>query len=270
MVLKVCVFLICLTGMITSTYAAFEKDWSGPRVAGLGGAGVALPGDAWCAGRNPALLTEGFPLAGLAWQRLFDLPELSRVHLAGNFALGNYLTAVDAHQFGGELYRETALAVSLARALSPFLTVGGQLSVNQVGIQHYGEGLACGALLGICYRPIPELCAAACWRNFPRARFGKWDARMPEALQFGMSLRLPRGSFVVDIVEESRFPTEYRLGAEAPVLPMLTLRVGSRFEPVRPSVGFTVQVSQWRFHYAGDLHPELGPSHELGLEVKWR
>lgn len=262
--------LLSVVGLLAGARAAFEKDWSGPRAAGMGGAGVALPTDAWCAGRNPALLTEGVRAAGLAWQRLFDLPELSCLHLVGEFALGKYVAAASVQQFGGELYRETTLAASVARALSPFLSVGGQLSANQVAIRHYGKGAAPGALLGICYRPIPELRAAACWRNFPRARFGRWDTRMPEALQLGVAVQLPRGSFAVDIVEEPRFPTEYRVGAEAPVLPQLTLRVGSRFEPVRPSVGFTARVSRWRFHYAGDLHPDLGPSHELGLEVDWR
>lgn len=261
--------LVCLAVFVAAAGAAFEKDWSGPRAAGLGGAGVALPGDAWCAGRNPALLTERVPSAGLAWQRLFDLPELSRLHLVGKLALGNFAAGVEAQQFGGELYQETSLAASLARSLSSSLAVGCQISVNQVAILHHGRDSALGALVGICYRPIPELRVAACWRNFPRARFGRWDARMPEVLQLGVSLKLPRGSFEVDVVEESRFATEYRVGAEAPVLPLLTLRVGSRFEPVRPSVGFTARLSRWRFHYAGDLHPDLGPSHELGLEVDW-
>jgi hypothetical protein len=261
--------LACLGVLVAAAQGAFEKDWSGPRAGGLGGAGVALSGDAWCAGRNPALLTDGAPFVGLAWQRLFDLPELSRLHLVGNVALGNFVAAAEAQQFGGELYQETSLAASLARSFSTSLSVGCQISVNRVSIADHGDDSALGALLGIRYRPIPEVCAAACWRNFPDARFGRWDARMPEVLQLGVSLRLPRGSLEVDAVEESRFATEYRFGAEAPVLPLLTLRVGSRFEPVRPSVGFTARFSRWRFHYAGDLHPDLGPSHELGLEVEW-
>jgi hypothetical protein len=261
--------VVGLAAVVAAAQAAFEKDWSGPRAGGLGGAGVALSGDAWCAGRNPALLTDGTPLVGLAWQRLFDLPELSRLHLAGRMVLGDFVAAAEAQQFGGELYQETSLAASLARSFSTFVSVGCQISINRVSIADHGDDSALGALLGIRYHPIPEVCAAACWRNFPEARFRRWDARMPEVLQFGVSVRLPRGSFEVDVVEESRFATEYRLGAEAPVLPLLTLRVGSRFEPVRPSVGFTVRLSRWRFHYAGDLHPDLGPSHELGLEVEW-
>jgi hypothetical protein len=147
------------------------------------------------------------------------------------------------------------------------LSVGAQVSLNQVAIQRYGNATAIGAVLGLYYRPIPELTAAAVWRNFPRAQLSRWNSQMPEALHLGLALRLPRGSFVLDIVEESRFATEYRFGAEAPVLPQLTLRMGSSFEPVRPSVGFTVNVRRWNFHYAGDLHPDLGPSHSLGLEV---
>ncbi|MFH1009793.1 MAG: hypothetical protein V1784_00985 [bacterium] len=250
--------------------AAFESEVCGPRAAGLGAAGVALGGDAWCAGRNPALLAGEQTGVGLAWQRLFDLPELSRLHLAGGFVLPDFSAAMEIHQFGGELYSETAAAASLARSFSSLVSVGGRISLNQVAIRGYGDGAALGASLGLCVRPIPELCAAACWRNFPQSRFARWNARMSEALQLGVALRLPRGSFVADVVEEPRFPAEYRFGAEAPILPPLTLRVGARLEPVRPSVGFTLHVSRWRFHYAGDLHPDLGPSHEFGLEASWR
>jgi len=262
--------VLCLFGLADSALAVFEKDCCGPRATGLGGAGVALSGDAWCASRNPALLHDGLPLIGLAWQRLFDLPELTRLHLASEFTLRRWAAALEVQQFGGELYRETTAAVSLAKSFSSLVSVGCQASVNQVAIRRYGDAAAYGISLGVCCCPIPELSAAACWRNFPRARFGGWNARMPEALQLGVALRLPRGTFAFDVVEEPRFPTEYRLGAEAPVLPALSLRIGARAEPVRPSAGFTVRVSGWRFHYAGDLHPDLGPSHELGLEVDWR
>jgi len=46
----------------------------------------------------------------------------------------------------------------------------------------------------------------------------------------------------------------------------LKLRVGMRAEPVRPAAGFEIQWQRWRFHYGGDLHPDLGASHEMGLE----
>jgi hypothetical protein len=206
----------------------------------------------------------------MAWQRLFDLPELTRLHLTSEFAFRQWAAALEVHQFGGELYRESTAGFSLAKVFSPLLSIGAQASVNQITIRGYDNATAFGASLGACFHPIPEFDIGTCWRNFPQSQFGGWNAQMPEALQFGVALRLPRGTFVADIIEESRFPTEYRVGAEAPVLPALSLRIGARAEPVRPSAGFTVQVSRWRFHYAGDLHPDLGPSHELGLEVDWR
>ncbi len=265
--LKILAGLLFLAGYVAASQAAFEKNTGGPRSAGLGGGGVALAGDAWCADRNPALLAEKSPRIGIAWQRLFDLPEMSHLHLSGNFKISDFTAGVGIDQFGGKLYRETSLMVSLARSFSHVLSAGAQVSVNQVAIQHYGDAAAFGAVLGLSCQPIPELTAAAVWRNFPRSELGRWNSQMPEALHLGLALRLPRGNFVLDIVEESRFQTEYRFGAEAPVLPQLTFRVGSSFEPVRPSVGFTVNVQRWNFHYAGDLHPELGPSHSLGLEV---
>ena len=265
--LKILAVLLFLAGCVAGSQAAFEKNSGGPRSAGLGGAGVALAGDVWCADRNPALPTEKSPLIGLAWQRLFDLPEMSHLQLSGNFDISDFAAGAGIDQFGGKLYRETSLMVSVARSFSRVLSAGAQVSLNQVAIQHYGDAAAVGAVLGLCCRPIPELTAAAVWRNFPRSELGRWNSQMPEALHLGLALRLPRGSFVLDIVEESRFATEYRFGAEALVFPQLTFRVGSSFEPVRPSVGFTVNVWRWNFHYAGDLHPDLGPSHSLGLEV---
>jgi hypothetical protein len=249
--------------------AAFETDLAGPPTTALGGAGVALNGDAWAANRNPALAAFGGYQVGFSWSELFGLPELAREAVTVSSRIGPQPWALRAGTFGSDLYRETEFCVVAARRVASGITLGFELQSRWLYIRNYSYGTAYGATAGIVVEPHQDVTVGAVWRNLNDPRINGYKDRLAESLTIGTALRIRNeGHVVFDIVQESRHAAEFRVGAEAQVLKGLSLQVGARAEPVRPSAGLQIHSGRWTFVYAGDLHPDLGVSHEAGLAMK--
>jgi hypothetical protein len=123
--------------------------------------------------------------------------------------------------------------------------------------------------VGLLASPVQNVKIGAAWKNLNRARLSGYRDRVPESLAVGASARLGASSIaVLDLVSEPHFPVESRFGIESRFSKSLTLRVGARAEPFRPSGGIEVSLRGMRFHYAGDVHPQLGPSHTVGIEIQ--
>lgn len=248
---------------------AFELDVTGPRSTALGGAGAALRGDRWCAVRNPALAVEQIPGLAVSWSQQFGLPELAREVFAAGGRLRGQNLALRGSNFGGDLYREGELGIAIGWDFRPELSAGVDISGRWLDIQGCATGRALAVAAGVAVRPADPVEIAAVWRNLNEPRLKGYQDRLRESLTVGLAVAVqPVGIFAADVVQDEYFPIECRAGVEIPLLPELALRVGARAEPVRPSAGFQVEIGRWSFAYAGDLHPDLGPSHEVGLELR--
>jgi hypothetical protein len=251
----------------STAYGAFELDCAGPRATALGGGGAALTGDGWEGFRNPALIGDAHGGMAGSWSQQFGLPELSREVVAADWRFHGGSFAVLGGTFGSDLYRETQFGLTAAKKLHPKLTAGIEIGGRWLDIEKYTEAHALSITAGLLLEPMRGLTAGIVWRNLNESRLTGYVDRLPSSLTFGLAGALTKDAVITaDIVQEKRFPAEVRVGAEARVLDELRLRVGMRAEPVRPSAGFDIQWRQWRFYYGGDLHPDLGASHEMGLE----
>jgi hypothetical protein len=176
---------------------------------------------------------------------------------------------VQAFNFGTRLYREGEFGLSAARELRPLLSLGIGLQWRWLQIEGYAPSHLMAVTAGLLLRPAKSFRLGAVWRDLNRPRLPGYLDRVTDALTVGAAAEVGAGATVTaDVVQERRHSAELRFGAEARLLPQLRLRVGGRAEPVRPSAGFQVDAGSWSFFYAGDLHPDLGPSHEAGMA--WR
>ncbi|MBU1638519.1 hypothetical protein KKC97_12720, partial [bacterium] len=259
-ILLVCVF---------EAQAAFEQDWVGPRGLGMGGAGIALSGDGWGGMRNPAIIHGlGFRVAS-CWSQQFGLPELNQEFFSASRSFRFASFGIDGSTFGSDLYRETALDIGVARAMRPYLTVGASFGIRSLSVRNYGDGSAPSLSLGVLASPVAAVEIGVVWKHLNRARIEGFQERLPESLTIGASSRIGEFSRIVfDLISERHFPVETRFGIESSFTKHLDLRVGGRTEPFRPSCGIGIGLRGMRFHYAGDLHPDLGSSHSVGLEIQ--
>lgn len=254
---------------IQTASGAFEWDVCGPRSAALGGAGVAIAGDGWMVFRNPALLPGNGAVAGFSWSQQFELPELSREDLGVTFPVHGHAFGITAETFGSPLYRETETGLVWAKGIQPKLKIGVHAQLMRLEIEGYSSSQAATFSVGVAGNPLDDFTVAAVWRNLSEPKLSGYQDRIRESLTVGFSARVIAGGFIVaDLIQEKGFQTELRVGAEARVLPHLVLRAGGRAEPVRPSAGMQIDLKRWGFVYAGDLHPDLGASHYVGVEFR--
>lgn len=252
-----------------SAFGAFELHQTDPRSSGLGGAGAALDGDGWAVSRNPALAARTWKGVGVSFAHLYGLPELARESLSASWSISGIRLGGRACGFGSDLYYEGEYALCAAVGSGRATTVGVELCGRTLDIRGYQTGSSLTATVGAAMQPADALQIGVVWRNANRPYISGYADRVEDQLAVGFALRRIEGTLLTaDVVQERYFPAEYRLGVEAEVVPEFTMRIGMRAEPVRPSLGFHVQVSRWRFHYAGDLHPDLGASHIVGLDVR--
>ena len=206
---------------------------------------------------------------GACWSQLFGLPELSRESVVATLPIRSQPISLRGGNLGTDLYRETEFSVGLGRRVLQGLAVGVEFAGHWLNIREYNSGSALSGTLGVLVEPHDILAVGAVWRNINRPQLSGYTDRLDESLTVGASVRVgDEGVVIFDIVQEPRHTAEYRFGAEARVHRNLSLQVGTRLEPMRPSAGIQLQTGRWYFHYAGDLHPDLGVSHELGLSVR--
>ncbi|MBI5059335.1 hypothetical protein HZB60_06090 [candidate division KSB1 bacterium] len=271
---KLIVWLAC-AGIVGSTIgihevqAAFESDVTGPVSAGYGGAGIAETSDGWAGFRNPAACAVGQGGFACSWSRDFGLPELSRGAVATRQTIVAIPVSLQATSFGWAVYRESGLGVAVAQRFGDRLYAGVEAGGRFLAIEQYGSGSALAFSAGVLSTLSEEIAIAAVWRNANRGRISGFRDRLAESLALGIrATPAAHSRALIDVVQDRGFPAEVRFGAEIAPLSDLALRVGARTEPVRPSAGLTVSMRRWSFHYAGDLHPDLGASHQVGLEFR--
>jgi len=250
--------------------AAFELTEQGPRATGMGGAGTALAGDGWAVCRNPALAVDLLPTAAVAWSQQFGLPELTRESFMAGLELRTQPLAIAASTLGSEVYRENEVALIVARKLGERVTAGVEARADNLAIEGYSSATVFALTAGLSVRPTARVSFGVVWRNLNEPKLPGYRDRISESLTIGVAARVvEQGMLAADVVQEKHFAAEYRIGAEARVMSRLFLRVGVRAEPVRPSAGFQIDLGRCSFLYAGDLHPDLGASHEFGLSFRF-
>ncbi len=248
---------------------AFESVPGGPRDAGLAQAGVALEGDVWGLLRNPAIAPLGRMQFGAGWSQQFDLPELTRESALLASEIGQQFLAISAESFGSSLYRESSAKGMISRRFSSKLSVGAELNGQFLAVKQYGRGSAFGSAVGMILDAHRDVRLGAVWRNPGRPAISHFRERLPESLTIGLTTNASSRAVVcADVIQEHNFPMEVRIGAEVVLHPSIAMRVGARGEPFRPAGGFSLKLKRWTFHYSGDLHQELGPSHAVGLELQ--
>jgi hypothetical protein len=260
---------LCLCLFASTAQAVFELDTAGPRSRAMGMAGAALNDDGWAILRNPALAASSTSAAAFSWSQEFGLPELSREALSVRHAIQSQPFGLRASTFGTKLYRESEFGIIAARSLRPEFSVGLELTACNLNIDKYSSANALAATIGVVVAPLPGLNVAGLWKNLNRPRLSGYRDKLGESLTVGAAADVySSGTIALDIVQEQYYSAEIRLGAEARLLKNLRLRVGMRAEPVRPSAGVEVSFQRWSFHYAVDVHPDLGISNAVGLAAQ--
>jgi hypothetical protein len=264
------IMVAALCGSAAPLRAAFERQPESVRSCGMGGAGVAFPANVWGGLTNPA------GLAGMAERVIalstapspYGLTELRRTVCAYAEPFGPVTASVTALRFGYELYREVLLGAACGVDFGKGLRAGAGVTLNSLSIAGYGHGACFGFDAGVIWEIVPGLQLGAAAANVNAPSPGNTGESIPRTFQTGFSYSPLKGLVVAcDVVEDTRFPAELRLGAECVLAEFLTLRGGISTDPSVCSAGIGIRFTPVEIGYAVSAHQELGITHRFGISL---
>ncbi|MBM3330288.1 PorV/PorQ family protein [candidate division WOR-3 bacterium] len=259
----------------------------GPRLAAMGGAGIALVGDASAIYWNPAGLARvsgtSFALSHQQWFAGIKDEVLHAALPSGLGAIGLGLTYSgepgiefwDHNNFPGDTFStwNGVLTAGYGFAVAKDWHVGAAVkSFYQSLYTSGGYGGACD--IGFACRPLPFLSLGAVARNLGVAMYGPGLEQMPIEAGVGGGFALGPANVVLDFVLPIDNGVSLRAGVEYKPIPELALRLGYRTGPQDLgtlgalsglTAGLGVGVGPFSLDYAIDPYGKLGLSHRIGL-----
>lgn len=246
--------------------AAFERQVSGGRSAGMGSAIVTGSPGAWSACVHSALLglAEGPSIESYFQPSPFGLPDLSRAGIAGALPLGPGTVALSGMRQGGGFYRETEVGLSAGTRLFRMLLIGVRVRWCHLSISGYGSASAIACDLSVAAVPMEGLVIATLLQGVNRPTIGMARERLPSAITMGISYR-PAGT--MEIVVEWEHDVLYDPGVNAGIeygpLDIVSLRAGIVGASSSWTFGFGLRYGGVLCDYGLMLHPILGPMHTV-------
>ena len=236
----------------------------------MGGTGVMMEG-LHAAMFNPAAITsmeEGVTLT--AASRLpFSNMDFSTHGLDVGARLGRAGLSASLRYFGSDLYNEQVLALTGAMDLTDDMTAGLQPMVCRAdigqGVSGYGSATAIALSFGMRVRIYRRWRMGFSIRNPFQARLGSESPEyLHRRLDIGIGYEPEEGMQSLLALSRDFRGLRLHVGQSLPLGPVL-LRAGVHTDPVTVSGGLGAVVSGVSLEYAIQSHPELMPSHQLGV-----
>lgn len=259
---------IVLLGGLQTADAAFERQVTGGRSAGMGSAIVTGSPGVWSASVHSALLVlvDRPSIECQIQPSPFGLSELGRAGIAAALPFGPGTVALSGMRLGGELYQETEIALSVGIRPCQALLLGARLRWCHLSIARYGSASTVAVDVSLAAVPIPEIVLATLIRGINRPTIGESHERLPFDIAMGISYR-PSGSMEIAAEWEHDILHDPALNAGVEYAPadILSLRVGIAGAVRSWTCGLGLRYGGLLCDYGLTLHPVLGPAHTISL-----
>lgn len=259
--------LVLLGGLQTAD-AAFERQITGGRSAGMGSAIVTGSPGVWSASVHSALLVlvDRPSIECLIQPSPFGLSELGRAGIAAALPFGPGTVALSGMRLGGELYQETEVAVSGGVRPWGALLLGARVRWCHLAIAGYGSASALACDISLAAIPLQGLVLATLIQGLNRPTIGENHERLPFDVSVGISYS-PAGSMEIAAEWEQDILHDPAVNAGIEYAPadILRLRVGIAGATRSWTCGFGLRYRGLLCDYGLTLHPVLGPAHAISV-----
>ncbi|HOP26736.1 MAG TPA: hypothetical protein PLM22_08465 [Candidatus Sabulitectum sp.] len=249
--------------------AAFEEMEMGIPAMAMGGTGVVFGGFQGALWNPASPATEGEASVTVSGKLPYTNLDFTTAGVDGGFALSpRWNLAGSARWFGGDLYSEQMLAVTVAGKLSRDFSLGLQPVVSRVaiedGVSSYGSATAFSVNAGFRIDMYDRWVFAASVKNPFESRIGDSQEYMHRQMDAGVSYEPAEGFVTAFALSRDFRGTRVRVGGALPLGPV-TMYAGAMSGPAALTGGFSAQVKGVGLSYAVVTHPELNLSHSFGV-----
>jgi hypothetical protein len=267
--IKHALFLFVLLILAVQSEAAFEELEIGIASQAMGGTGVVLFGSEMAL-FNPASVAEtGNRTVTLSGRLPFSNMDFGTFGIDGAFHLsGRWNAGLNLRYFGGDLYNEQMLAVTLAGMLTDDMSFGLQPVVCRAsiadGVTEYGDAVAMAVNFGFQVRMYNRWLIAAAVRNPFQARLGNSSEYLRRRIDVGLRYQPATGMISALTFSRDFNGMRIHVGQSLPLGPVSIL-AGVQSNPVSISGGFDTSVGNVALKYAVITHPQLDLTHQFGV-----
>ncbi|HET6567278.1 MAG TPA: hypothetical protein VFG50_04875 [Rhodothermales bacterium] len=264
---------IILCALCAPATALAQPMEGGARIAALGGAGVALPGDAWSRSNPAARGSLHGPTVAFFASQGYGMAELRFGAATVAVPTGLGTLALGAQTFGFEEYRENVFSAGVARGFGIWnarrLYGGIDVQLFQVQIPDYGSAHALALSLGLLAQVLPDLWVGMAARGLSTR---KPSLNLPLDRTFALGFLYEpdaRLRLLADAGREIGAPFSFRSGVELSPVEAVAFRAGISTAPTLFSVGAGIRTGILAADVAAQRHEVLGWTPGLSVEVAW-
>lgn len=270
--MKQVIGLICLVLALTySLEASIFGNGRGARAIALGNAFVAIADDPWAPYYNSGGLgrIDRAMAAAFFSPQQFGMNELRTIALGGTLPLNIGTVGVNVHQFGFELYKENGVSIGFGREIDWDVYGGITIHINRFVVERYGSTTKALLDIGLFSEPLRNLTLGFAAHNILGTTIGATNEHLPRIFKIGTAY-VPLRAFTVlfELEKDIRHPLSMKAGVEQKFLDFFAIRLGTTSNPDTFSGGIGLEYSLFTFGYAGNLHKELGWTHQIELAIR--
>ena len=250
------------------SFAAFEERGNSAVALGLGCSLASDPTDPSGRAFNPAAAAWadrfGFRIG---YARPYELKELDRLRADLVYPFGNRVAGLSLSSFGGELYSERQLALSLSQRFGKRLALGAAIGQQQLDIKNYGSDQVWFADAGLLVH-LGYVQLGLGGTNLFTTTMERYGSNSVPREQGVASLRFQpdrRYAMLFEAQFEEFSAPAFHFGGEFELYPNLLMRMGYETASKRMHLGIGLSVEGLVVDGSYDKHPYLGWTQAFGF-----
>lgn len=262
------ILFICFLSLSFIAKAGNENFPIGARSTGMGNTCLTLS-DVWSTQYNQAgLANVRLISAGVSYESRFLQKDLGIQSFAFALPVKSGTFGLNYTGFGGKLYRQTKVGLSYGMKFSEKISGGISLNYHNLRIgNNYGNKSSLTFEVGIIAQIIENLQLGVHIFNPSQTKLNDFEDEIIPTI-FRLGVRYDFSDKVVALLEVEKdvdFNPSYKAGIEYHPTDLLYIRTGISTNPSAPSIGFGVDLNNFRFDFSSTFHPVLGATPAIGL-----
>lgn len=265
------VFVIALFSQ--ATFAGNGNYPVGARGTGMGNTGLCLS-DVWSVRYNQAGLADvKLITAGVSYESRFATKELGIQSFALALPTKSGTFGVNYTGFGDKLYRESKIGLAYGMRFSP--KISGGIRINYHGLtigNNYGTKSSLTFEAGLIADLSEKIKLGVHIFNPTQSKLNEFQNEItPVVFSFGGSYHFSDKVFVnAEVEKDIDLKPVFKTGVEYHPIDALYMRAGISTNPSMPSIGFGVDLKQFRFDFSSSFHPVLGATPAFALVYSFK
>lgn len=201
---------------------------------------------------------------------LYGIPELLKIGVALNSGLFKGVGSVNVYRFGNRNLSEQKISLGYSHQIR-FVSLGIQLGYTQVLIPNYGSAGSVSFEFGGLIKFSRKIIIGG-YLFYPLVvgQRSDYPGFLLTILKTGLSYR-PSEDLMANIEYKCKFSTAsvVTVGFEYVIRGKVALRTGFNINTLQSTMGIGFRTGKFRLDYAVMIHPVLGISNELSVNVNF-